>query len=162
MAINLGDQGTSITVHSLSQKIPLEVVVVHAAAMATKDELAGITNTDVLLATLTNRSDRNVVLSDKDSPPLLFFSVDTKDETSTTLGSGPDLAVSTNMPVELRLRLGADVVAGCLYQYRLWLVVRRESIRFTTDDISPFRLVEGGHDSGVTVIKEGVHDLVHK
>lgn len=162
MAINLGDQGTSITGLSLSQKVPLEVVVVHAAAMATKDEVAVITNTDVLLVFLTDRNDGNVVLSNKDSPVLLFFGIDTEDETSAALISGPDLAVSTSVPVELRVRLGADVVAGCLYQWRLYLIVGRESIRFTTDDISPLRLVEGGHDSGVAVVKESVHDLVHK
>jgi hypothetical protein len=116
MAINLGHQGTSIAGLSLSQKVPLQVVVVHAAAMATKDELAVITNTNVLLVFFTDRNDGNVVLSDKDSPVLLFFGVDTEDETSAALVSGPDLTVSTSIPVELRVGLGADVVAGCLYQ----------------------------------------------
>lgn len=56
MAINPGDQGTSITGLSLSQEVPLEVVVVHAAAVTTKDELAVVTNTNVLLVAVTDRN----------------------------------------------------------------------------------------------------------
>lgn len=56
MAINLGDQGTSIAGLSLSQEVPLEVVVVHAAAVTTKDELAVVTNTNVLLVAVTDRN----------------------------------------------------------------------------------------------------------
>lgn len=156
MAIYLGDQGTSITGLSLSQEVPLEVVVVHAAAVTTKDKLAVVTNTNIFLVTLTDRNNGNVVLSDKDSPILLFFGVDTEDETGASLVSGPDLTVSTGVPVKLRVRLGADIVAGYLYQQRSCLMVGRKSIRLTTDDISPLRLVEGGHDSGVTVVEEGI------
>lgn len=116
MAIHLGDQGTSITGFSLSQEVPLEVVVVHAAAVTTKDKLAVVTNTDVLLVTLTDRNNGNVVLSNKNSPVLLFLGVDTEDETSAALVRGPDLAVSADIPVEFRVGLGADIVAVNLYQ----------------------------------------------
>lgn len=109
MAFDLSDQGTTAFIFSLSDKVPLEVTVVHAAAVATQNNLAVVTHRNILLVALTTQwSDGNLITANKNRLLVVMVSVNAEDETGASLGGCPNLVV-LGEPVELWVRLGADV-----------------------------------------------------
>ena len=95
MAFDLGNQSTTrVSSLSFGEEVPLEVAVVHTAAVATEDNLAVVTHRNILLAALTTDwSDGNLVTSNDNSLLIIIIFVNAKNETSASLGGGPDLIV---------------------------------------------------------------------
>jgi hypothetical protein len=106
MTFNLGNQGTARTSSlSLSEKVPLEVTVIHAAAVATENKLAVVTYRNILLLTFTTDwNDGNLVTSNDNSLLIVMISVNVEDEPSASLVGGPELIV-LGEPVKLWVRL---------------------------------------------------------
>lgn len=96
MAFNLGNQGTArASSFSLSEKVPLQVTVVHAAAVTTENKLTVVTYSNILLLTLTTDwHDRNLVTcNDNILVIVAMISINAQDEPSASLISGPDLVI---------------------------------------------------------------------